>query len=335
MKFEGRKRAGSAAKSGRELTPVKGNCVAQLSIAITILVLTGTALAQSLYKYQDENGNWIYTDRPPVDEQNAEVRDLPTGAKPPTVTVTTQRVDKEFHFVARNDYYTPVEVVLALDELTGVQYPAADQVMRWLVDSRSEFTLISLTVIEDGQEPAAKFRFISLHGDPRSRHNPPRPYRAPFAVASDYNVTQAFPLGVTHNTVDSRYAVDIAMPVGTDIHAARGGVVFEVASTNFRGGVDPERDAASANIVRILHDDGTHAVYAHLNWNSIRVNAGDTVERGEYIADSGNTGFSSGPHLHFAVLRNVGMRIESVPVVFEGPNYREIPPAVGKPLTAY
>jgi murein DD-endopeptidase MepM/ murein hydrolase activator NlpD len=77
------------------------------------------------------------------------------------------------------------------------------------------------------------------------------------------------------------------MPVGTDIHAARGGVVFEVASTNFRGGVDPERDAASANIVRILHDDGTHAVYAHLNWNSIRVKPGDTVERGEYIADSG------------------------------------------------
>jgi murein DD-endopeptidase MepM/ murein hydrolase activator NlpD len=87
--------------------------------------------------------------------------------------------------------------------------------------------------------------------------------------------------------------------------------------------------------VRILHDDGTHAVYAHLNWNTIRVKPGDAVERGEYIADSGNTGFSSGPHLHFAVLRNVGMRMESVPVVFEGPNSREIPPAVGDTLTAY
>ena len=125
------------------------------------------------------------------------------------------------------------------------------------------------------------------------------------------------------------------MPVGTDVHAARGGVVFEVASTNFRGGIDPNRDAASANIVRILHDDGTHAVYAHLNWNSIRVKAGDTVKRGEYIADSGNTGFSSGPHLHFAVLLNVGMRLESVPVVFEGPNYQEIQPATGNMLTAY
>jgi murein DD-endopeptidase MepM/ murein hydrolase activator NlpD len=300
-----------------------------------MLFLGAAAHGQALYKYQDENGDWIYTDRPPGDEQAAEIRELPTGAKAPVVTVSTRHVDRELQFVARNDYYAPVEVVLALDELTNVQYPGADQVMRWLVDPRSTLQLMALPTLGDGEEPVAKFRFIYLHGDPRSRHNPPRPYRAPFAVANDYNITQAFPLGVTHNTVDSRYAVDIAMPVGTDIHAARGGVVFEVASTNFRGGVDPERDAASANIVRILHDDGTHAVYAHLNWNSIRVKPGDTVERGEYIADSGNTGFSSGPHLHFAVLRNVGMRMESVPVVFEGPNSREIPPAAGNTLTAY
>jgi len=335
MKFEKQIKAGNELRSARKLSSGRRVSGVQLTFAITILILGGTALGQALYKYQDENGDWIYTDRPPSDDQTAEIRDLPTGAKPPVVTVTTRRVDNQFQFVARNDYYAPVEVVLGLDELINVQYPAADQVMRWLVDPRSEFELITLPVIGDDQEPSARFRFVYLHGDPRSRHNPPRPYRAPFAVANDYSITQAFPLGVTHNTVDSRYAVDIAMPVGTDIHAARRGVVFEVASTNFRGGIDPERDAAHANIVRILHDDGTHAVYAHLNWNTIRVRPGDTVERGEYIADSGNTGFSSGPHLHFAVLQNVGMRTESVPIVFEGPNSLEIPPATGKTLTAY
>jgi len=87
--------------------------------------------------------------------------------------------------------------------------------------------------------------------------------------------------------------------------------------------------------VRILHEDGTYGEYAHLNRNSIRVKPGDIVRRGEYIADSGNTGFSSGPHLHFAVIRNIGMRVESVPVVFEGANGSEVAPATGTELTAY
>lgn len=308
---------------------------AGFSLAITIFLVGAAAYPQSLYKYKGENGEWIFADRPPDDQQAAEVRDLPTGSKSPSVRVSTRLTDGEFQFFAHNDYFAPVEVVLALDELTNVSRPSPDQVMRWVVDPKSELKLVGLPTTGSDPEPAVRFRYISLHGDPRSRHAPPRPYRAPFSVAGSYGITQAFPYGVTHDTVDSRYAVDIAMPVGTDIHAARGGIVFEVASTNFRGGTDPDRDAASANIVRILHDDGTHAVYAHLNWNSIRVKPGDVVERGQYIADSGNTGFSSGPHLHFAVLINVGMRIESVPIVFEGPDAGAIKPAIGKTLTAY
>lgn len=333
MKSDEQIRAGDETISASRLQTESDISGARLTFAIFVLALTGAALGQALYKYQDENGDWIYTDRPPPEEQQVEVRDLPTGSSPPKVTLATRLVNGELQFVASNEYHAPVEVILALDDLKSVQNPAADQVMRWIVDPRSELELMALPAI--GDEPSADYRFISLHGDPRSRHSPQRPYRAPFAVAKDFSITQAFPMGVTHDTADSRYAIDIAMPIGTDIHAARGGIVFEVASTNFRGGVDPDHDAAAANIVRILHDDGTHAVYAHLNWNSIRVQPGDEVERGEYIADSGNTGFSSGPHLHFAVLRNTGMRMESVPVRFEGPNSAEIQPTAGNTLTAY
>ena len=90
-----------------------------------------------------------------------------------------------------------------------------------------------------------------------------------------------------------------------------------------------------ANVVRILHDDGTYAVYAHLAWNSIRVRVGDYVERGEYIADSGNTGYSSGPHLHFVVVRNAGMSMASVPVQFAGAGQSPVAPGTGQLLTAY
>ncbi|MGB5690717.1 MAG: M23 family metallopeptidase, partial [Woeseiaceae bacterium] len=100
-------------------------------------------------------------------------------------------------------------------------------------------------------------------------------------------------------------------------------------------GPDADLYADLANIVRVLHDDGTFAVYAHLNWNSIRVNPGERVHAGQYIADSGNTGFSSGPHLHFAVQRNVGMFVESLPVTFRGPGDSSINPRSGMTLAAY
>ena len=59
------------------------------------------------------------------------------------------------------------------------------------------------------------------------------------------------------------------------------------------------------------------------------------MRRGQYIADSGNTRYSSGPHLHFAVLRNAGMRPQSVPFLLEGPNHSNVVPAMGNSLTAY
>ena len=194
---------------------------------------------------------------------------------------------------------------------------------------------MSLPLLPAATGPTVKFHYEYLPGDPSSRHYFAAGYRVPFSAGTNYPVTQAFPDSATHRSLDSRYAVDVAMPVGTDIVAARSGVVFEVAADNFRSGLDPVRDGQAANIVRILHDDGTFAVYAHLNWNSIRVRPGDFVEAGEYIADSGNTGFSSGPHLHFAVQRNAGMRIDSIPVGFKGPNAQSVLPATGDVLTAY
>lgn len=341
MRFVARKMVGSVRRSVSRITDqitladsaTSGS--ARLISALFLLIFSGIVFAQALYKYQDADGTWIYTDRQPPDQQQAEIFDLPTGTKDPAVSVSTSLVGREVRFTGFNEFDAPVEIIVALDGLHNVELPMPDQTMRWVLAPRSRLILFELSALEDNIAPQVDYRYVWLHGDPVSEHKPTQPYRAPFAVASDFPITQAFPVSNTHNTVDSRYAVDIAMPIGTDVHAARAGIVFEVASANFRGGVDAERDAKLANIVRILHDDGTHALYAHLNWNGIRVRPGDRVERGEYIADSGNTGFSTGPHLHFAVMKNFGMRLESIPIDFEGANGLAVTPIAGDALFAY
>ena len=229
----------------------------------------------------------------------------------------------------------PCRLCLAWKSLQGVELPPPEQSLRFVVPALEEKFLMSFSPSGGAVRPRVAYRYLYLIGDPAARHRPARAYRAPFAVANSYPISQAYPYAMTHTTLDSHHAVDIAMPVGSDVYAARAGTVIDVASTNFRGGLDTSLSGAEANLIRILHDDGTYAVYAHLNWNTIRVRPGDEVARGEYIADSGNTGFSTGPHLHFAVIRNADMRSESVPVTFEGPNGGVVVPELGNTLIAY
>lgn len=309
-------------------------CLAAVGL-VWATMTSAASVAQSLYKYRGPDGEWIFSDRPPPDDQPAEVRELASGIERPTVKVTHELLDERIYLRAHNGYHAPVELVLGIDELKDIEAPAPDQPLRFVVPARDEMDLFSLAGFANTGTPSIRYRYTWLIGDPLSEHRPQMPYRAPFAVAAGFPVSQAFPAAVTHTTPDSRYAVDIAMPIGTDVHAARGGVVFDVTSQNFRGGTDQSRDGPAANLLRILHDDGTWAEYAHLNRSTIRVRPGDVVERGEYIADSGNTGFSSGPHLHFAVLRNRGLGIESLPVTFSGPNGSDVAPETGGQLVAY
>jgi murein DD-endopeptidase MepM/ murein hydrolase activator NlpD len=86
----------------------------------------------------------------------------------------------------------------------------------------------------------------------------------------------------------THYGVDIAAPIGTPIYAATSGVVKRAgAATGF------------GQAVYILGDDGAVTVYGHVN--RYFVSAGERVSAGEQIAEVGNRGQSTGPHLHFEV----------------------------------
>lgn len=305
----------------------------RIAMVIALLLAGVAAPAEGLYKYRDAQGNWVYTDRRPDNVREVEQLPLADVAAPPAVTVTRRTVENSVELVATNGCFCPVEIAVRLVDPQNVGGPEST-LARLVAPARRETVLMTLTPAEPAQPFRFGFQYYAVLGEPEARHDAQEPYRAPFALARSFKVTQAFPTRITHRDVASTYAVDIEMPVGTQVYAARNGTVIEVASQFFEGGADPE-NARNANIIRVLHPDGTMAIYAHLNWDSIRVKPGKVVRRGEYIADSGNTGFTTGPHLHFAVQHNAGLRLESVPIEFEGQGGARVAPKSGEMLTAY
>ena len=261
-----------------------------------------------------KNGAIVFSDKPPAGDQEFETKSrVSRSTAPPSVRIRLEQSGDRLDLWADNACHCPAEIAL---QLTGGSYADVepDSAVRGVIPALGSARVMSLKSTDGGAEPAFRFGFI--FGDPEATHTPRDGYRPPFAADREFRVSQAFPDAITHVTADSRYAIDLEMPERTDIYAARDGIVVEVAHSNFRGGADFGKYGAEANVVKILHDDGSFALYAHLSWDSIRVQVGDRVERGQFIAASGNTGFSTGPHLHFVVVRNEGLRTVSVPVVF-------------------
>jgi len=130
------------------------------------------------------------------------------------------------------------------------------------------------------------------------------PFRIPFEDGKAHTVGQAFggPL-TSHNSPESQYALDINMPEGTRIVAAKDGIVVDYAFgyTN-SGSVDAEQKL-KANFVLIEHANGSLTMYSHLAAIPVSLVLGGIVHAGDLIGYSGTTGYSSGPHLHFAVLK--------------------------------
>ncbi|WP_405880531.1 M23 family metallopeptidase [Streptomyces sp. NBC_01136] len=99
---------------------------------------------------------------------------------------------------------------------------------------------------------------------------------------------------------------DFAVPTGTEVVAAHGGTVVKAGGNG--GGDGP----AYGNAIVIKHGNGTYSQYAHLS--RIDVQIGQVVATGQHIALSGNTGNTTGPHLHFEIRTtpNYGSAVDPV-----------------------
>jgi murein DD-endopeptidase MepM/ murein hydrolase activator NlpD len=167
------------------------------------------------------------------------------------------------------------------------------------------------------QETAGAQVFVFRERTPEGANLRPQPLAYRYALpwrGGPFRLSQGANGKYSHFTREGRYALDIAMPEGTPIVAARAGIVVKIENSQSGRGPNP-----SGNYVRLLHDDGTMGVYLHLLQGSVLVGEGQRLEQGRLLARSGNTGNSTGPHLHFVVQRAVGLAMESIPFDFNQP----------------
>lgn len=226
-------------------------------------------------------------------------------------------VDQEL--VAVNDGPAPITVYVTV---SGENY-ASDRSWPATVVVPAHTTLpLGRVFVADHAAGGYNFLFRYSHhfGKVDALHDAAAVYRLPFQEGESFAVTQAHGGKLTsHNNRENLYAVDFAMPRGTPVVAARGGVVIDATLRYEEGGYDI-RYLDQANTVAIVHDDGTVAEYAHLSGGPGVVKLGQRVAAGELIGHSGNTGYTSGPHLHFIVSRPTvtegKVARESVPIVF-------------------
>ncbi|WP_372874754.1 peptidoglycan DD-metalloendopeptidase family protein [Pseudomonas sp.] len=283
----------------------------RLTLFCVLLLVASQAAALTIYKYTDANGVVTYTDKATAGAQVFVFRDRMVERLDNQVKLETQKHAAGDTLLVRNDLYAPVQIELKLEQVDNA-IGAPTKPITWVLPPRSKIRLATLTA-RDASKPlryTPKLRYAM--GDPRllpTQKSYPLPWRG-----GPFRLTQGANGKYSHFTAKGRYAMDIAMPEGTPIVAARGGVVVKTENQQSGRGNNP-----SGNYVRILHDDGTMGVYLHLMQGSVSVREGQRIDRGSFIARSGNTGNSTGPHLHFVVQRNVGLALESIPFDFAQP----------------
>jgi len=184
----------------------------------------------------------------------------------------------------------------------------------YVVPPNTEKQLIMTVTTKKGVKSSFQYGYTFFLGDTQNAaHNDEYVYALPFEKGTEILLGQGYRGKFSHQNI---MALDFNLDKGSNIYAAREGVVAFVKSDSDRGCTNEScRDAA--NYIIIQHADGSFGQYVHLKLNGSKVKPGQKVEKGELIGYSGNTGWSSGPHLHFEVFVPQNNFYMTVPTRFQ------------------
>jgi murein DD-endopeptidase MepM/ murein hydrolase activator NlpD len=283
------------------------------------LLACAPAFAKHMYQYTDKQGIVHFTDIPPTGDVGEVKSSVVAVDHQPLIRLRESGTDEDRTLNFFNASGGPVSVELSLQQASNVRtdppLPAL-VVLAAQVETRG----LTITVANTGASYKYRYAYKYMPGDYRAVQDATAHYQIPFNPLLQFRVNQGFNGSFSHRDPQNQYAVDIGMPEGTPVRAARDGVIMTVDNDFYGNGLDMAQYADRANNIRIVHADGAMSVYAHLAFESVRVQVGQHVKAGQEIALSGDTGFTSGPHLHFCVQMNHDMHLVSVPFQFTGPH---------------
>jgi hypothetical protein len=296
----------------------------KLTLISASLLLSAALPAGDMYKWQDDDGVWHFSSTPPATDESFNTVEMPADPTP-MVSMRKLGIEREPEYSFINNIWGPVELELRLHDAENVT-PDPPLPARLVLPGQTEKRLLTIKATDPSLGFSFRLSYKQMIGPPLEQLPAEVDYYPPFPLGLQFPISQGFDNDITHSKPPNQYAVDIVMPIGTPILAARAGTVMDMED-DFHGAAQKERYLSRSNQIRILHADGTMAVYAHLQPNSLRVREGAKISRGQWIANSGNTGFSNGPHLHFVIQLNAGMTLESLPFRFVTPFGNTMTPA--------
>jgi murein DD-endopeptidase MepM/ murein hydrolase activator NlpD len=155
-----------------------------------------------------------------------------------------------------------------------------------------------------------------------AEHDATAVYALPFKSGIYVRVVMGYDDPQAHEG-DQRFAIDFAVPIGTEVRAARDGVV--AGTGTIPSDVSDEPGTTRGDYVWVRHSDGTVASYLHLRHDGAAVKVGHAVKSGQLLGYSGCTGHCSAGLLHFHVATPLQSRHDSngfktFPTVFNTAN---------------
>lgn len=167
----------------------------------------------------------------------------------------------------------------------------------FVVPPKSEKYKIGVFAMKQiGKKTKFSYKYLSTIGDATiEKYDKSFEYDLPFQKGKSFNLSQGYNGIFSHQHEN---AIDFTMQEGTDVLAARDGLVVQVVQNNTES-CPQEECKKYNNFITIMHTDGTYASYVHIKYNSAKFKVGDSIKRGDVIANSGNVGWCMGPHLHF------------------------------------